>query len=83
VASAIAAGLGVAGISAVPAAIAYDLPFVPLADERFDLVIPRSLADSRQVQAMIRVLSSPWLLAQLDSLPGYDASRCGERVASL
>lgn len=83
VASAIAAGLAEAGISAEPAAIAYDLPFVPLADERFDLVIPRSLADSRQVQAMLRVLSSPWLLAQLDSLPGYDASRCGEHVASL
>lgn len=83
VASAIAAGLAQAGISAEPAALAYDLPFVPLADERFDLVIPRSLADSRQVQAMIRVLSSPWLLGQLDSLPGYDASRCGERVASL
>jgi len=25
------------------------------------------------------VLTSPWLLAQLASLPGYDAARCGER----
>jgi len=83
VASAIAAGLAQAGISAEPAALAYGLPFVPLADERFDLVIPRALAESREVQAMVRVLSSPWLLAQLDSLPGYDASRCGEHVATL
>jgi hypothetical protein len=27
------------------------------------------------------VLTSPWLLAQLASLPGYDPSRCGERSA--
>jgi molybdate-binding protein len=83
VASAIAAGLAQAGVSAEPAALAYGLPFVPLADERFDLVIPSALAESREVQSMVRVLSSPWLLAQLDSLPGYDASRCGEHVATL
>jgi hypothetical protein len=25
------------------------------------------------------VLTSPWLLAQLASLPGYDPASCGER----
>lgn len=83
VTSAISAGLAQAGISAEPAALAYSLPFVPLADERFDLVIPRALMESRPVQSMLRVLSSPWLLAQLESLPGYDAARCGEHVATL
>jgi hypothetical protein len=24
---------------------------------------------------------SPWLLAQLASLPGYDASTCGDRLS--
>jgi hypothetical protein len=28
------------------------------------------------------VLASPWLASQLDTLPGYDPSRCGEVVAS-
>jgi hypothetical protein len=27
------------------------------------------------------VLSSPWLLAQLGSLPGYDAATCGDRLS--
>jgi hypothetical protein len=27
------------------------------------------------------VLTSPWLLAQIASLPGYDAARCGERTS--
>jgi putative molybdopterin biosynthesis protein len=83
VASAIAAGLAEAGITAEPAAIAYGLPFVPLTEERFDLVIPAAVAESREVQSMVRALSSRWLLAQLDSLPGYDASRCGQPVATL
>jgi molybdate-binding protein/DNA-binding XRE family transcriptional regulator len=83
VASAIAAGLAEAGITAEPAALAYGLPFVPLTEERFDLVIPRDVAESREVQSMVRALSSRWLLAQLDSLPGYDASRCGQPIATL
>jgi putative molybdopterin biosynthesis protein len=83
VASAVAAGLAEAGISTEPAALAYGLPFVPLADERFDLVIPSQVAESREVQCLIKALSSPWLAAQLASLPGYDPGRCGERVASL
>jgi hypothetical protein len=33
------------------------------------------------VQALLKVLSSPWLLAQLANVPGYDATRCGERLA--
>jgi putative molybdopterin biosynthesis protein len=83
VAAAITAGLADAGVASEPAAIAYGLAFIPLAAERFDLVIPAGLAGSREVQALLRVLSSRWLLDQLASLPGYDPSRCGDHVATL
>jgi molybdate-binding protein/DNA-binding XRE family transcriptional regulator len=83
VAAVIAAGVADVGIASEPAALAYGLDFVPLAQERFDLVIPAVHAGSREVQAMVRVLSSPWLLDQLASLPGYDPSRCGEHLATL
>ena len=83
VASATAAGLADAGVASEPAALAYGLGFVPLAEERFDLVIPAAQLGSREAEALLRVLSSPWLAAQLGSLPGYDAARCGERVATL
>jgi len=82
VAAAITAGLADTGVASEPAALAYGLAFLPLAAERFDLVIPARQAGSREVQALRRVLASPWLLSQLDSLPGYDPSRCGDRVAS-
>jgi putative molybdopterin biosynthesis protein len=82
VAAVIAAGVADVGVASEPAALAYGLAFVPLTQERFDLVIPAGYAGSREVQAMVRVLSSPWLRDQLASLPGYDASRCGEPVAT-
>ena len=83
VAAAIAAGLADAGVATEPAALAYGLAFVPLASERFDLMIPAEFGGSREVQGLLRVLSSPWLLDQLASLPGYDPSHCGAHVATL
>ncbi len=81
VAAAIVGGLADAGVSSEPAALAYGLDFIPLAAERFDLVLPAKHAASREVQGLLKVLTSPWLLAQIASLPGYDAGRCGERTA--
>ncbi len=83
VAAAVAAGLADAGVASEPAALAYGLSFIPLASERFDLVIPARQAAVREVQALGRVLASRWLLDQLASLPGYDPGRCGQRVATI
>jgi putative molybdopterin biosynthesis protein len=83
VAAAVAAGLADAGVASDPAALAYGLAFVPLATERFDLVIPASQAGTREVQGLLKVLSSPWLLDQLAGLPGCDPARCGEHIATL
>jgi putative molybdopterin biosynthesis protein len=83
VAGAITAGLADVGVASEPAALAYGLAFIPLAAERFDLVIPADVTGSREVQGLIKVLSSRWLLDQLASLPGYDPARCGEHVATL
>ena len=79
VAAAITGGLADAGVASEPAALAYGLDFIPLAEEHFDLLLPAKHAASREVQGLLKVLTSPWLLAQLASLPGYDAARCGER----
>jgi putative molybdopterin biosynthesis protein len=79
VAAAVAGRLADVGVASEPAALAYGLNIIPLADERFDLVLPAKHIASREVQGLLRVLTSPWLLAQLASLPGYDAARCGER----
>ncbi|MBV9380393.1 MAG: helix-turn-helix domain-containing protein [Streptosporangiaceae bacterium] len=79
VASAVAAGVADAGVASEPAAHVFGLGFIPLADERFDLVLPAKHLGSREAQGLLKVLASPWLLAQLASLPGYDPAGCGER----
>ena len=83
VADAVSAGLADVGVASEPAALAYHLAFIPLAAERFDLVIPAERVASREVQALVKVLSSRWLLDQLASLPGYDATPCGQHIATL
>jgi putative molybdopterin biosynthesis protein len=83
VAAAIAAGLADAGVASEPAALAYGLAFVPLTVEHFDLVIPASQVDTREVQGLLKILTSRWLLDQVSSLPGYDPARCGEHIATL
>ena len=82
VAAAIAAGLADAGIASEPAALAYGLAFMPLASEHVDLVVPAALAISPEARGLLTVLSSRWLRDQLASLPGYDASHCGERIGA-
>ena len=77
VAAAIAAGLADVGVASEPAALEYGLVFVPLVSKQFDLVIPAAARESREAQGLLKVLSSPWLNAQLASLPGYDPSHCG------
>ncbi|HXW81274.1 MAG TPA: substrate-binding domain-containing protein [Acidimicrobiales bacterium] len=83
VVSAIAAGLADAGIASEPAALAFGLVFVPLATERFDIVVPHVHTGTREVQGLLRVLRSRWLRDQLASLPGYDPSGCGEAIATI
>jgi len=77
VAAAVAGRLADAGVSSEPAALAYGLDFLPLASEQFDLVLPAKHAASREAAGLLKVLTSPWLAAQLASLPGYDPASCG------
>lgn len=80
VASAVASGLAEVGITSEPAAIAYGLDFVPLATERYDLVVRRDHLGTGEVRSLLQVLGSPALHAQLDAIDGYDASLCGTVV---
>jgi putative molybdopterin biosynthesis protein len=83
VASAVAAGLGHAGVTTEAAALAYGLGFQALASERFLLALPRPFLSTPEVQSLLRVLAAPALKAQLASLPGYGGvGSCGESVWS-
>jgi putative molybdopterin biosynthesis protein len=60
------------------AARAFGLSFIPLAVERYDLVIRREHARSAAVEAMLDTLNRAAIRRKLEILAGYDTSRTGE-----
>ena len=65
------------GIAIESAAFAWGLGFVPLVEERFDLVIPADIADASPVARFLETLDDPGFRAEAASLPGYDTSISG------
>ncbi len=63
------------GISA--AASAYGLDFVPLGQERYDLVIPAELWDTPSLRALRAVVGSTSFKDAVEALGGYDVSETG------
>ncbi len=82
VAHAISMGAGDVGVATRDAAIAFGLEFVPLSEERYDLVIPRPLLDDPRIVRLLEVMATGPVRRELSSL-GYDVRSCGERVAEL
>jgi putative molybdopterin biosynthesis protein len=83
VARAVAAGSADSGITMRAAAHAFGLGFVPLAEVRFDLVIPAAHVEHPTVRVMLDVLQSRALRTDLAALPGYEVSHTGSTVMRL
>jgi molybdate-binding protein len=82
VAEAIAAGLADVGIGVRAAAQALGLGFLPLAEERYDLVIPHVFFELAPVQALLETLYSPLFRLEVEALGGYDVRSMGTHVAA-
>ena len=80
VAQAIAMGAADAGIAIRSAAAAFGLGFIPLAMERFDLVIPRTLATDPRVERLVDTLGSRTFRRELDAVGGYITHESGHQV---
>jgi putative molybdopterin biosynthesis protein len=80
VAGAVAAGVAHVGIGIEAAAEASGLAFVPLEEERYDLVIPNHLMDEAGVQVLLNLLRRPEFRRRVESLGGYDVSQMGDTV---
>jgi putative molybdopterin biosynthesis protein len=82
VARAIALGAADAGIATRDAALAFGLAFVPLAEERYDLVVPQGELGDPRLTRLLEVMTSGAFRRELSSL-GYDVTQCGDRVAEI
>jgi putative molybdopterin biosynthesis protein len=80
VAAAIASGRADCGLGIAAAAQALDLDFLPLFQERYDLVIPREHAESRLLAPIFDVLSGTEFRSAVMNMPGYDISVMGNVI---
>jgi putative molybdopterin biosynthesis protein len=83
VAAAIASGRADCGLGIAAAAIALDLDYLPLFNERYDLVIPKSFYTSEILAPLFSVINSPDFHRLVSTMPGYDVSVMGQIIAEL
>ncbi len=83
VANAIASGQADTGVTLRVAADAYDLEFIRLREERYDLVILAAEVDKAPVRAMLDTLNSRRFAREISQFCGYDTEPMGRMVARL
>jgi putative molybdopterin biosynthesis protein len=80
VAAAVASGRADCGLGIPAAAQALNLDFVPLFNERYDLVIPAQFAKGDLLQPLFEVIQGGAFRKAVSALPGYDVRRMGEII---
>jgi len=80
VAAAVASGRADCGLGIAAAAQALELDFVPLFQERYDLVIPKEHAESNLLAPLFEVIAEGGFRASVSKLTGYDISVMGKII---
>jgi putative molybdopterin biosynthesis protein len=80
VAAAVASGRADCGLGIAAAAQALDLEFIPLFQERYDLVIPKQFADGDLLSPLFGLFADGHFREAVAQLPGYDVSVMGTVV---
>ena len=83
VTAAIAAGHANAGVTIRLAADAFGLPFIPMREERYDMVILGRDLDSTPVKAMLDALNSRRFAREVSQFCGYDTDQMGRTIARI
>jgi putative molybdopterin biosynthesis protein len=78
VAVAVQSGVADCGLGIAAAARALKLDFVPLEQERYDLVIPQAHYESDLLRPLLDLIRGPDFRRAVADLPGYDATHMGE-----
>jgi putative molybdopterin biosynthesis protein len=81
-AGAVAAGEADVALGILPAARAHGLDFVPLLEERYDLVMPREHYESTLLAPLLEVLNDEGFKNLIDAVGGYSTRETGH-VAAL
>lgn len=83
VAASIAGGQADAGMGIQAAAAALELAFLPLYQERYDLVIPLEHYQSPKLAPLLEIIRSTAFRQEVARLPGYGVDQMGKVLAEL
>ncbi|MFV9674475.1 MAG: molybdopterin biosynthesis protein [Anaerolineales bacterium] len=83
VAAAVASGRADCGLAIHAAAAALKLDFLPLYQERYDLIIPKEHHESARLMPLLQLLGDPEFQQTVASLPGYSTDSMGEIIAVI
>jgi len=73
-------GLADTGVAIESVAAAAGLDFIPLSEERFDLVLPEDRCAHVGIARLLDALHSAAFRREARALPGYDVAACGQAV---
>jgi len=82
VAASVAGGTADVGLGILAAARALNLDFVPLLQERYDLIIPTEHYESDLLQPLLALIRDVTFQSRVEALGGYDTSRMGQVISS-
>jgi putative molybdopterin biosynthesis protein len=83
IAAAIRDGLADAGPGILASARAAGLDFIPLQEERYDLVVPLPFLEYRPVRALLETATARGYRREIETLGGYDSSVTGTTIAEI
>jgi putative molybdopterin biosynthesis protein len=82
VASAVANKRVDAGLGILSAAKAFNLDFIPIIKERYDLIIPERYFHSEGITKILEIIRTNHFKEQVARLGGYDLSECGKILSN-
>lgn len=81
VAASVAAGSARVGLGILPASRAFGLDFVPLCEERYDLLMSNSFYRSAAGKALLRLIEDPAFQKRVEALGGYSMRDAGKLMS--
>jgi len=77
---AVATGSADAALGIMAAALALDLDFIPMVEERYDLVLPLRLLSDWRIEYLIELIKSKAFKKEAETLGGYRTDKSGEVI---
>ncbi|MDY6826412.1 MAG: molybdopterin biosynthesis protein [Bacillota bacterium] len=80
VAAAVSAGTARVGLGILPAAKAFGLDFVPLVEERYDLLMSESFFNSPETKILLSIITDPAFQEEVEAMGGYSMRDAGKII---